>query len=733
MLEPKNSKRETLEVPALGMKLTDICYVVFRQKWIILGCLCAGLIAGLIVFIAQKPMYWSEAKLMVLYVTQTKSMETADGAKVRTAEIGGETAINSEMEILTSLDLCEEVAKIVGPEKVLEKNGGGSNSTVAAMVIYSGIQLDNPRRSNIIKVRFAHADPTLCQIVLRQLITSYLRRHDSIHHTEGAYETVLEAQATRLQGLITTHQEELAKLNQKAGVTSLDEDKKNYLEQLARLRQQVFETEAQLAEFRMMTGTPAAPAKNDAPSAPAVPAEKLNDYRVTSSRVENLRAKEFELTAIYTDDNPLVQNVRQQIAEQARKKKALEAEFPALTNLQMAASLPLPASPELRMDPRRVAALEAKLSAITNQVAQVREELTTLEKEESAISTVKRKLELDSQNYKRLMAEIESIRRSDAIANVKSNIQAVQNPSAPAPNVSQRLKLVAGTFLGCLAFGIALAFFIEIFVDHTIRRPSEFEAKAKLPLFLSIPRMGLNGHAKLLPFPVPGRKPPKEEPVPGAPPGDLSETWAADHPLRRYIDGVRDATLNHFAGDPHKPKLIGVTSCGEKAGVTSIAAGLAGALSETGEGNVLLLNLNYEAEAAHPFYRGELACALSDALELDKRANGKVLQNLYVATAGNPDDPATQSLPKQLARVVPKLRVCDYDYIVFDLPPTTPTTMTARLAGMMDLVILVVESGKDTQDSVKQAGKLLARSKAPVSAVLNKVHDPVPKWLQQGA
>jgi Mrp family chromosome partitioning ATPase len=167
--------------------------------------------------------------------------------------------------------------------------------------------------------------------------------------------------------------------------------------------------------------------------------------------------------------------------------------------------------------------------------------------------------------------------------------------------------------------------------------------------------------------------------------------------------------------------------------VTSIAAGLAGALSETGEGNVLLLNLNYEAEAAHPFYRGELACCLTDALELDKRVNGKVLQNLYVATAGDPNDPATQSLPKQLARVVPKLRVCDYDYIVFDLPPTTPTTMTARLAGMMDLVILVVESEKDTHETVKQAGKLLARSKAPVSAVLNKVRNPVPKWLQKGA
>ena len=326
------------------------------------------------------------------------------------------------------------------------------------------------------------------------------------------------------------------------------------------------------------------------------------------------------------------------------------------------------------------------------------------------------------------MRDIDTIRRTETMANM-SNIEAVQKPSPPAPNVSQRLKLVAGAFFGCLAAGLALAFFIEILVDHTIRKPAEFESKVRIPLFLSIPKLGLNGHARMLPFPVPARE---AEPEDTTSEVELKQTWAADHPLREFIDGLRDATLTHFGGDPHKPKLIGITSCGGNAGVTSIAAGLAGALSETGDGNVLLLNLNYEAEAAHPFYRGELACGLADALELDKRSNGKVLQNLYVATAGNPNDPATQSLPKQLARIVPKLRVCDYDYIVFDLPPTTPTTMTARLAGMMDLVILVVESEKDTQESVKQASRLLARSKAPVSAVLNKVRDPVPKWLQQG-
>ena len=135
--------------------------------------------------------------------------------------------------------------------------------------------------------------------------------------------------------------------------------------------------------------------------------------------------------------------------------------------------------------------------------------------------------------------------------------------------------------------------------------------------------------------------------------------------------------------------------------------------------------------AAQPFFRGELSCGLSDMVLGGKREEGMVLHNLYAATAAHTRDGDSTNLPKQLAKVVPKLRVSDYDYIVCDLPPVTPVTMTARLAGMMDLVVLVVESEKDTQESVLQAGRLLARSKARVGAVLNKVQNPVPLWLHK--
>ncbi len=732
-MEAKHNKKEALEMPPLGLKLTDIYYVLFRQKWVILCCLAAGLLVGLLVYFTQTTLYWSEAKLIVRYVTSTRSVEAA-GSQTKSPDFGGENVINTELEILTSHDLFEEVARRVGPEKLLGK-GRGSNVTAAAEVVYKGLELNNPHRSNAIKVRFSHSDPTICQNVLTEIIEEYFRRHKKIHHTGRNYEGILSEEANDLVNRIHQNEGELQKLNRKAGVVSVVESKNNLAAELARLRQKHNDAEADLADLRALLGTAATPTSETNTVDGAVPAVKLNEYRVVLGRIESMRANEFDLTTKFTDENPQVVTLRRQIEEQEKKKAALEKEFPKLSALPSAAPL-LPNSPlETRPDPRRLVALQSKLTVISNQMFEVTRDLAKIDELETAIADVQRKLDLNRKNYDYVANGLLNSQFDDKMAEAKmSNIQSAQTPSPPAPNVSQRLKFVIGTFVSFLLAGLGLAFFIEMFVDHTIRKASEIETKLKMPLFLSIPKLGLNGHAKLLPFPGPKEEADDADEKTGVPAvaTNLHQTWDAEHPLRRYIDGVRDATLTHFGGDPHKPKLIGITSCGGKAGVTSIAAGLAGALSETGDGNVLLLNLNYEAEAAHPFYRGELACGLADALELDKRSNGKVLQNLYVATAGNPNDPATQSLPKQLARIVPKLRVCDYDYIVFDLPPTTPTTMTARLAGMMDLVILVVESEKDTQESVKQAARLLARSKAPVSAVLNKVRDPVPKWLQQG-
>ena len=65
------------------------------------------------------------------------------------------------------------------------------------------------------------------------------------------------------------------------------------------------------------------------------------------------------------------------------------------------------------------------------------------------------------------------------------------------------------------------------------------------------------------------------------------------------------------------------------------------------------------------------------------------------------------------------------------MPPVSQISLTPRLARFMDMVLMVVESGKTDRDVVKRATTLLTENKANVSVVLNKARTYVPKRLLQ--
>jgi Mrp family chromosome partitioning ATPase len=64
------------------------------------------------------------------------------------------------------------------------------------------------------------------------------------------------------------------------------------------------------------------------------------------------------------------------------------------------------------------------------------------------------------------------------------------------------------------------------------------------------------------------------------------------------------------------------------------------------------------------------------------------------------------------------------------MPPVSQTSITARLSGFMDMVLLVIESEKTDREVAERANTLLAESNATVSAVLNKTKKYVPSRLQ---
>jgi len=223
-------------------------------------------------------------------------------------------------------------------------------------------------------------------------------------------------------------------------------------------------------------------------------------------------------------------------------------------------------------------------------------------------------------------------------------------------------------------------------------------------------------------------------PVPSGAAGSEVLPWNSNHVLHSYFDTLRDRLISYceLNNMTHKPKLVAVTGCGEGSGVSTIASGLAAALSETGDGNVLLVDMNVpNSRVAAYFHKGELQCGLDEALESEKRGSAQVQDNLYVVSETTGDRPVPGVLLKRFSNMIPKLRASDYDYIIFDMPPVSQISTTPKVARFMDVVFLVVEAERTDREAARRATELLGKSQANVGIVLNKTRNYLPKSLQQ--
>src|SRR5205085_11524307 len=126
---------------------------------------------------------------------------------------------------------------------------------------------------------------------------------------------------------------------------------------------------------------------------------------------------------------------------------------------------------------------------------------------------------------------------------------------------------------------------------------------------------------------------------------------------------------------------------------------------------------------------GKLACGLSEVLETEGRTSACVQENLYVATVKDEHGKNRVVLPREITNFLPKLKASDYDYIIFDMPAVHQTSPTPRLAAMLDIVHLVVQSEKTQLEAVKQATSLLSESSESLTFTLNKTKNYLPKWL----
>jgi succinoglycan biosynthesis transport protein ExoP len=733
-------------VPASGITVGDIYYILFRHKWRILICATLGLLAAAGYYKLNPAPYMSVAKLFIRYVvTENKAITPGDEGRIKTPDQRGETIMKSEEEILISLDLSRQVAESVGPEKILAAVGGGTDLISAAQVVRSGLVVDVPARSSVIHISFRHPDITVVQPVLREVIDRYLKMHTEIHSAKGLMGDVLSQETDQLRSRLAQTEADLRKATNKAGIISLEDTKKNLTDLLNSLRSEIFQAQAELAErssvFEQLTAQ--SPGSSPTASEPkTIPPAKLGEYRTVSNRLEFLQRREQELLAQFTEENSRVVNVREQLADAEAAKRKLEEEFPGLLRSSVALSnAPQRGSVDLGVESARMTALQAKIKVLNAQMDVIRAQAANVDLVEGSILELRRSKELQEANYRYYSASLEQSRINEALGTGKvSNIYPIQTPSPPFMDRGNLGKVIAGIAIGGLVLGLVWAFAIELFFDHSIRRPIDIERLLGVPLFLSIPVLGRKGK-------LPELKSTSDRPIELLKNGETAETpnplpvqtqgangtinGETSLVLHSFHETLRDRLISYFESVnlTHKPKLVAVTGLGRGAGVTTTAAGLASSLSETGEGNVLLVDMTAGQGSAQQFFRGKHVLGLEEILST--RDNAQVQDKLYVVGEEPGREKLSRILPQRFTKLVPKLKASNFDYIIFDMPPVSQISITPRLAGFMDMVLMVIESEKTDRQLVQHATSLLARSNAHVGAVLNKTRNYVPARLHE--
>ncbi len=743
----------------------DILYALFKHKKAILLSTIGGLLAAVALFFFYPAVYESDAKLLVRYLVERSTIDSTDSPRTP----GGyapttDTVIGSEIEILSSWDLAVQTAEAVGVKRLLPHASGTPSKEAAAGTIASGLALTTHKGSNIIFASYQNRNPELATLVLTELVTRYFTKHLEVHRSAGAFDFVSQ-QTDQVRARLNQTEDALRDIKSKAGIVSLSDTTKDLSEEATKADEQLHAAEAEVAEqearLRQMTASvasativagkskvtaanlatvPSAGSSGSKPEAKsseklATPADSMapagivQQYQTLVSGLQKLRQTQLDLFAKYTVESQIVKANQAEIDQVENQRQELEKKYPDLPTRVG----PVGSSRSKDLDPASEAAhlagLQAKREALAGRLKDLQDRMQQLSQVSPQIEDLERQKQLQEGNYKYFEATLEKARVDEALDPSKiPNISAVQRPSPPTLVTTTRNKIMLGLAGGGLALSVAFSLLWELILTSKIRGPLEVEKIIGISPLVAVP-FSLNGKPKPR---SPSKKNGKVDVALATIPNsrDNLAPWDANHFIRPYSEAIRDRLGLYFElhNLTHKPKLVGVASFSNGAGTSTLAAGLAAALSETNDGKVLLVDVNLGPDQVHPFFRGKPAYPLNAALT-PNGAMDAAAENLYLATVGSPSAGPAQLGLKRFFDLMPNLKASDFDYIIFDMPPLTQTSPTWGMSAFMDKVLLVVEAEKHNRDIVKRCYKRLLAERDNVSVVVNKARSYGPKSL----
>lgn len=444
-----------------------------------------------IVSFLPTPQYTAEASLLLrLGREYVYRPETGEGNNAAPIAYDAKETTRAEVEILNSRDLKEAVLTRFGPAVVypwLAKSADDDDKLRVAALLEFQRRFDAKliKDSNVAVISYAHRDAEMAARVLRQFVETYLDRRQEIFSPAslGTAEAKVKALASRLHEI----EEQLEAFKRSHRIQSFAEQQSLLIGQLNGVDARLGEIEQQRAQAAGRAGSLRG-SLGELSEAVTLSSETQRSEAIDAARKSllDLKLKERDLSSKFSDDVPLVKDVRADIARTEAFIAELERNPNRTVRTGRSTVRDTIESDWLRTlaDQRQADASRATLRAQRDAIDQ---RLAALAANQRQLQGLERERKLVEGSYEAAVRRLEEERVIEGLERERrSSVSVVQAPRVPLEPKRLQPVILAIGFVLSLVCALLVAFLSALWRD-TFVAPEQVSRELGLPLLAAVP------------------------------------------------------------------------------------------------------------------------------------------------------------------------------------------------------------------------------------------------------